>query len=78
MSTIEEFLKRCDAYCTARGISAARLSTILFNDGKKLTAVREGADVGSRRLERALVDLGQLERARAANAANAAADDRAA
>ncbi len=58
--TIEAFLTRCDAYCARRGISRARLSTLLFNDGKKLDALANGRDVGVRTLggvEKTLTDM---------------------
>lgn len=59
--SISDFLLRCDSYCEARRISRARLSTLIFNDGKKLTALAEGADIGTRRLARASADLARLE-----------------
>lgn len=43
------------AYCTARGLSTARVSTLVFNDGSKLGDLMSGAaDVTTRRYERAL------------------------
>lgn len=45
----KEFPRRiielADTYVRTRGISIARLSTILFNDGKKLELLREGSDL---------------------------------
>lgn len=60
---IRAFLKRCDAYADRRGISRARLSTLLFNDGKKLSLLEEGRDIGVRTLERAEEALSELEQA---------------
>lgn len=59
---IPTFLSRCDAYAARRGISRARLSTLLFNDGKKLDALAEGRDVGVLTLERVVNELSELER----------------
>ncbi len=55
------FLQRCDAYAARRGISRARLSTILFNDGKRLDALASGRDVGVLTLGRAADALKALE-----------------
>jgi hypothetical protein len=59
---IQTFLDRCDAYAERRGISRARLSTLLFNDGKKLDALAGGRDVGVLTLERVTRVLAQMER----------------
>jgi hypothetical protein len=59
---IPSFLTRCEAYATASGISRARLSTLLFNDGKRLDAVAAGSNIGVLTLERAEVLLGGLEK----------------
>lgn len=55
MSTIEQFLQIVDRFAAAHGISDATLSTRLFNDGKRVAAIREGRDVGARRIDRALL-----------------------
>lgn len=59
---IQTFLSRCDEYARRRGIGRARLSTLLFNDGKKLDALATGKDVGVLTLERAKAVLASLER----------------
>lgn len=58
---IEAFLQRCDSYCARRGISRARLSTLIFNDGKKLRLLDEGKDIGVQTLQRASITLAALE-----------------
>ncbi len=60
---IPAFLSRCDAYAQRRGISRARLSTLLFNDGKKLDLLEAGRDLGVLTLERATESLITMERA---------------
>ena len=57
MFTLNALLTLVDGYCEATGLAEATLSSRLFNDGKRLTEVRHGADIGIRRLERALVWL---------------------
>lgn len=51
---IDDLLALSDSFCSATGIAETTLSSRIFNDGKRLTAVRGGADIGVRRLERAL------------------------
>jgi len=62
---IADFIARCDAFCQRREppLSRARLSTLLFNDGKRIDAIASGADVGLRRLTRAVSELSKLESA---------------
>lgn len=54
MSPIENFLQLVDTYCGLCGIADATLSTRLFNDGKRIAAIRAGGDVGARRLQIAI------------------------
>lgn len=60
---IDTFISRCDAYAARRGISRSRLSTLLFNDGKKLEAFIGGRDIGIRKLAEYEDRLGELEKA---------------
>lgn len=62
---ISDFITRCDAYCANRKppLSRSRLSTLLFNDGKRIDAIVGGAEVGHRRLTQAGADLATLESA---------------
>lgn len=48
MLTADHLLTVVDAYREARGVSDARVSTLLFNDGKRIKTLREGGDIGSR------------------------------
>lgn len=60
---IQTFLNRCDEVATKRRISRARLSTLIFKDGKRLAALHNGSDVGVQTLERAEKVLAELEAA---------------
>ncbi len=51
MLTIATFFTIADRYSEATRLAEATLSSKIFNDGKRLTAIRNGADVGVRRLE---------------------------
>jgi len=55
VTLIDQFAIVANAYCTARDLSVARVSTIVFNDGSKLGDLMSGAaDVTTRRYEKAL------------------------
>lgn len=43
-----------DAYAEARGLSAARVATLVFNDGQALARIRAGGDVQTATWERAM------------------------
>lgn len=58
---IPAFVQRCDSYCARRGIARATLSTLLFDDGKRIDALAGGSNVGVLTLERAGVKLDSLE-----------------
>lgn len=49
-----QLMRASDAYGAARGISRARLSTLLFNSGHKLDAVFAGSDVTTGTYERVM------------------------
>jgi hypothetical protein len=51
---IVAFMKVIDGYCAAAGLAEATVSTRVFNDGKRITEVRAGADIGMRRVEKAI------------------------
>ena len=59
--SISQFLERCDAYRARRNVSDARLSTLLFNDGKKIGLLRAGGDIGVLTLARVEQVLAALE-----------------
>jgi hypothetical protein len=48
MTQIDQVLRLAEVFASARGISEARVSTIVFNDGKRLRSLREGKDMGVR------------------------------
>lgn len=54
MNGREHLLNLADAYCAARKIQRATLSTRLFNDGKRLDAIADGRDVLLGNYERAI------------------------
>lgn len=56
MNQITELLSIVDAYMTATGRKETTVSTTVFNDGKKLTSLRDGsADIGTRRYNSAIM-----------------------
>lgn len=52
-----QLLTACSAYAAAARLSEARLSTLLFNDGKKLGQLSAGRDLTVGSLERAMLWL---------------------
>lgn len=49
-----DLLATSDAFCAARGMSRARVATLVFNYGKKLDLIADGADLATRTFERAM------------------------
>lgn len=54
MDAIAHLFRICTSYSAATGLSEATISTRLFRDGKGLSRIRAGGDIGTRRLRRAL------------------------
>jgi len=54
MSAIDHLLRLSDSYRGATGIGQSALSWRMFGDTKKLRALREGADIQVKRLEKTL------------------------
>lgn len=54
MSLTSHLLCVADVYRSVRGISISRLSTLLFNDGKRLGGIAVGGDLQTRSYERAM------------------------
>ena len=53
--SVDQLMVLADAFCTARGgLSRSRLSTLLFNDGKRLDRLAEGGDLGTRQSKKAV------------------------
>ncbi|WP_375458862.1 hypothetical protein [uncultured Enterovirga sp.] len=55
MASITHLLRLVEAFSAARGVSEARTSTLVFNDGGRILDLRSGRDIGTRRLDRAIV-----------------------
>lgn len=52
MQLTEQLLAVADAYCSVTGRSSSRVSTLIFNDGKKLDAMRsKGVDLYTGKFE---------------------------
>lgn len=54
MDTIADLLRIVDAFAAARKVSDARASTLIFGDGTRVKHLRNGGDMGVRRIQRAL------------------------
>ena len=54
MTLRDQISRVARAYCEARGLSLSRVSTIVFNDGKKLGAIEDGADLNTIKFEQAM------------------------
>lgn len=54
MSGIEQLLRVARAYASLEGVPLSTVSSRALDDGKKLKALEEGADINVSRLERAL------------------------
>lgn len=54
MSIVGSLFSVVEGFCRAEGVPESTVSWRVFNDGKRLAQVRAGADIGVRRLERAM------------------------
>lgn len=54
MHLTDQLLTVARAYCAARELSMARVSTLIFNDGKKLDLLEQGKDLATKNHERAM------------------------
>jgi hypothetical protein len=54
MTLREALLLTCDRYAGSAGLSSARVSTIVFRDGKAIDRIRRGGDIATATYERAL------------------------
>lgn len=50
MLTVDHVLLLVEPFCKARKISESRLSSLIFNDGKRIALLRTGRDITSRRM----------------------------
>lgn len=60
-ATLDLFLARCATYCEKARISEARLSTLLFNHGARISQIREKDNAGTAALDAACKRLTDLE-----------------
>lgn len=51
----DQILTVARTYCDARGLSPSRVSTLVFNDGKKIGAIEAGGDLLTDKFEQAMV-----------------------
>lgn len=54
MALLDDLLTTAEAYGKARKVSRSRVSTLVFNEWKKLDALMNGADLATRRFESAM------------------------
>jgi len=54
MNSVDAFLALIDIYRTSTGLAEATVSSRLFNDGKRIASIRDGSDIGVRRLSTAM------------------------
>lgn len=55
MSLVSHLLVIADIFCAGRGLSRARVSTIVFNDGKRLDRLAQGKGLQINTYERAML-----------------------
>lgn len=51
MTLRDQFLALCRLYADAKSITLGRLSSQMFDDGKKIPAIEDGSDLTTRRFE---------------------------
>lgn len=54
MTMRDQILTVARAYCDARVLSPSRVSTLVFNDGKKIGLIEGGADLQTSKFEQAM------------------------
>lgn len=54
MNAIDELLAVVSAFAEARQLSESRVSTLVFGEGTRLKHLREGGDMGARRVARGM------------------------
>lgn len=54
MVNIDQFLELADTYAEKMQLAESTVSTRIFNDGKRLRMLRDGNDVGIRKVEDAV------------------------
>jgi hypothetical protein len=59
MKLAQQIVAVADLFCQAKGLSRGRVATLIFNDGKRLDAIDQGSDLGTRQYEKAMAWLAQ-------------------
>lgn len=54
MQLTDQLLTVARVYCAAREVSKSRVSTLIFNDGKKFDLLEQGKDLGTKTHEKAM------------------------
>lgn len=54
MIRLDHFFKLVETFGAATGLAEATISTRVFNDGDRIKTLRNGGDLGVRKMERAL------------------------
>lgn len=54
MVTIEHFFQLVERFAEGKGLSESTVSLRLFNDGQRLKLLREGGDLGVRKVDTAI------------------------
>lgn len=54
MNQIASLLTCCEHFAEARRLSESSVSTLVFNDGKRIRRIRNGSDIGARQIDRAI------------------------
>lgn len=55
MNLRNQLLKLASNYCLAVGLSKSRVSTQIFNDGKRLSLIEGGSDLTTKSFEKAVL-----------------------
>jgi len=55
MKLTDQLMIVANAYAKARGLSRARISTIVFNQGQRLDRIADGARISTEKFEAAMV-----------------------
>ena len=55
MTLVSQLLIIANSFCSARRLSLPRVSTLIFNDGKRLGSIQRGGDLQTASFERAMV-----------------------
>lgn len=54
MNNVSDLIRLLDAYAAVSGLAQATVSSHVFHDGKRISAIKRGADIGMRRAAKAI------------------------